>query len=495
MRRPLLSLLLALLSPPLHGYEYAASDRICVADIPRFDTRRPIPIGCEVVDCCPGCPGTGPVELRINVDSRILSGAELTFEGLKTDELARLRVAGKPRPARDRLLVAGGTSRVHGLVYNPDRKPVVARIRPLLQPGAQTKDAVLGIRVAQYLGQSVVNNFDWRFDIRACLKPPPPAPKSPRRDALNIVGIPAGEEVVVMMDVRTLRGCEDGAPSNRSERIFRSAGRTVFVHNLLTAGSCNSEIAVFSRNHAMALVPGHWTNVLGDERTVTLAPPIEIAVNIWVPDDATLDRADTEMNTASTLYADNMVGVLFKPKIRKFSESATPNASGVVHAGTNDSGTECHVGQLRTTDLYTANTLNVYYVNKDYRGRNCAIQQVPNVCTSSSAQWPAADANMIFIGESGSSTTLTHEIGHAFGLRPAECLGHTDSSFGPENIMAAGGGDERKIFTLGQVFRMNTHDDEWGGSMLVANGDPTRPKRACLPNRWDARCPALKVDR
>lgn len=494
MRNPAYLLLMVLAGVSSAGaYDQVAADRICLADVPRFDAQRPIPIGCEVIDCCPGCPGSGPIELRVNVDSRILAGAELTFEGLGAEELRRVRVAGKARPRGERVRLAAGASRVQGLVYDPSRKAPVARLRPILRPGAQTASSIRGITLAQYLGPSLVNQFDWRFDIRPCFKPPPPTARP--RDRLRIVGIAPGDEVVVMMDARTSRGCEDGAPASMKERIFRSSGTTAFVHNIMAPGSaCNSEIAVFSKKHAMALVPGTWTNTLGEERTVELQPPVEIAVNIWVIDDQAHDRADTEMNKASALYTDNMVGVVFKTTIRKLSASTTPDALAVVNAGTNDSGTECHVTQLRTTDLYTPNTLNVYYVNKAFRGRNCAIQQVPNLCTTSSAQWPAADANVIFIGDGGSSTTLAHEIGHAFGLRPAECAGHTDATFGDGNIMRAGGGDERNAFTLGQVFRMNTHDDEWGGSMLVANGVPGRAKRACLPNAWDARCPALKVN-
>jgi hypothetical protein len=317
----------------------------------------------------------------------------------------------------------------------------------------------------------------------------------PACDVLRINGIAPGEEVVVMMDARTSAGCEDGGPGHLKERIFTSRG-TTFLRNMLSPDACNSEIAVFSRDHAMALQPATWTDGLWDEQVVRLRPRVDIDVNVWVIDDAAYARADAETKRATALYIDNRVGVNLRPRIRKLSESTTANPLSVVNAGTNAFGTQCYVTQLRATDLYTANTVNVYYVDKNFRGRNCAIQSVPNVCTSNATQWPAADANIIFIGNQGSSTTLAHEIGHAFGLRPAICGGHTDQlpGFGPENIMQAGGGDERTKFTLGQVFRMNTHADGWGGTVLITDGDPARARRSCAPNYSDARCPALTAD-
>ena len=57
--------------------------------------------------------------------------------------------------------------------------------------------------------------------------------------------------------------------------------------------------------------------------------------------------------------------------------------------------------------------------------------------------------------------TLAHEIGHAFGLRPANSGGHTNgvAGFGDNNIMWGGGPPTRNVFSLGQAFRMNTHTE------------------------------------
>jgi hypothetical protein len=52
---------------------------------------------------------------------------------------------------------------------------------------------------------------------------------------------------------------------------------------------------------------------------------------------------------------------------------------------------------------------------------------------------------------------------------------------------------DRKAFTPGQVFRMNTHSDFWGGTMLIPNNLPSRTPRACAPDVADNLCPALDL--
>jgi hypothetical protein len=59
------------------GLNNAMVDRICIADPAKPPILRttPIPVGCELVDCCPGCLGSGPFEWRINIDSRAFGEA------------------------------------------------------------------------------------------------------------------------------------------------------------------------------------------------------------------------------------------------------------------------------------------------------------------------------------------------------------------------------------------------------------------------------------
>jgi hypothetical protein len=189
--------------------------------------------------------------------------------------------------------------------------------------------------------------------------------------------------------------------------------------------------------------------------------------------------------------------------VQKLSDvqGAPSNAAEIVDAGISDGQFADCVGlaPIRAQPFYIAKTLNVYYVNTPLlAGRNCAIKVVPTEATCfTSAQGDSvrADGNMTFIGPSANPTTLAHELGHAYGLRPISCGAHTSGPDFPDNIMTpddSSSTDPRIEFTLGQVFRMNTHKDAWGGTMLIPNNIPTRVPRPCNPRRSDAGCPKLK---
>jgi hypothetical protein len=243
-----------------------------------------------------------------------------------------------------------------------------------------------------------------------------------------------------------------------------------------------------------------WTNSPGDVHTVTLDPLVEVPVHIWVVDDATATLAQQHIDRAEFLYRENMVGVQLVPTIRKLSDVSTEsNAFQIVRDGINDAGDTCLDGidVIKTKPFYTAKTLNVYYVDGKFTGKNCAIKQSPFPCPTNPASFAAGDANITFVGIKANPTTVAHEIGHAFGLRPAACDGHTEgvATIAKDNLMCTGTtcNADRTTFTPGQVFRMNTHSDFWGGTMLIPNNIPGRTPRACAPNAVGKLCPALDL--
>ena len=309
------------------------------------------------------------------------------------------------------------------------------------------------------------------------------------QDRLKIQGI-NGDSVVVM--VRNAEGCS-------KDLVLRSSGETI-LGNLRPPGGCPAEIAIFSEGNAMFLESpvNTWTNDSGDVHTVSLRPIINVPVSVWVVNDATAALADKHMNTSSDLYQKNMVGVRFVPNIRKIADvSSDADAVRIISNGiarvANDLVCQ-NLGTIKGREFYTADTLNVYYVNREFTGRNCAILETPPVCTDDATAFPRGDANITFIGSTATSTTLAHEFGHAFGLRPRDCGAHTDGlpGFETDNIMSAGGGDERVHFSLGQVFRMNSQMDRWGGTMLISNRLRPGPARECplnLPR--SVMCPPL----
>ena len=324
------------------------------------------------------------------------------------------------------------------------------------------------------------------------------APLSIAQDKLRIQGIPGGESVVVM--IRNAAGCG-------SEQILRSRGETTFG-NLRPSPGCPIDLAIFSESNAMYFESpvNAWTGASNEVHTVKLEPLIEVPVSVWVMDDATAVLARQDLAKAGDLFRRNRAGVRFAGSVRKFSEvSADSSASRIVREGirrdTASNDLVCEkLGAIRGREFNSPDRLNVYYVDDSFTGRNCAILATPSACTGDAAAFPAGDGNISFIGTRATVVTLSHELGHAFGLRPSRCGAHTNDlpGFSKDNIMAVPppntprDGDTRSSFSLGQVFRMNTQEDGWGGTMLIKNRSRQSPVRECplnLPK--SALCPAL----
>lgn len=317
------------------------------------------------------------------------------------------------------------------------------------------------------------------------------------QDKLKIVGIAPGEEVVVMLFGRTSAECMDGT-SSPATTTFSTTGEKLLGNMIPKGRNCPSEVAVFSKNHAMKWLPLNWSDRAGETRTIRLKPLINAALNIWVTTEDQRKKAEADAQKAQDLFIENRVGVRLVWKVRKLSDvpKAPSNAAEIVNAGVDDDAfADCSgIASIQKQPFYVAKSLNVYYVDKqNVKGRNCAIKQVPTSCPAEGVA--RGDGNITFIGNLADSATLAHELGHAYGLRPAECGGHTGPGF-PDNIMASNDSQStapRTNFTLGQVFRMNTHMDKWGGTMLIKNNIPSRVPRRCFPEEPpNAGCPTLE---
>jgi hypothetical protein len=508
--------------------QYNVTDRICISDsvMPPLEKKVPVPVGCKLVDCCPGCPGSGPLEWRIIVDAKVLQGAELRFDGMGVAELRKLKITGNARIEGDRILLRRGNSKIRGIPGKINGKVAVGSLLPMASKdaAAQVQSLPSGtsapdlrsitehITVQQYLGSFPVNDFRWRHIIKPCLA----SVNKPRVpwDTLKVGAHIPGDNVAVMIDARTAAGttgCRDGSEGN--EWVFSatpSSTGNIELPNLRSSAGCNSEVVVFSENHKMYFERNlsTWMDSPGDVHTATLEPLINVPVTVWVADSAAAARAVDEMNNANLLYRQNRAGIQFEPKYEQ--KWTDPTAVTTINNGigtTPQGRTEC-VGlqDLKDKGLYTDRALNVYYVSREIYGRNCAITRTPTTpCPSAGAE--KGDGNVTYIGSLINLVSVAHELGHAFGLRPGPCAGHTSErtatgewvnlpGFGDDNIMGGAATDLADHFTLGQVFRMNTHQDEWGGTMLIENGlRPQADSRACMPNSAANKlCPVLKTD-
>jgi hypothetical protein len=503
MKALLLVFSLSLYSALAAGLNDAIVQRACIRDsvpVPPFATA-PIPVGCELVDCCPGCPALGPIEWHIRLDGKVATRAELRFEGLSQQEVVGLKIKGAAKRDGERIVLRAGSARIAGIPRGAGAPVAVGVLQPLVSEQAARRlpqllraapDLTDRIRVEQFVGPSLVNAFSWTWKPRPCLDSPKPPASA--QDKLEIDGIAGGEEVSVMLFGRTSTGCKDGT-SSANATTFSTTGEKRLGNRLSAGSSCPSEVAVFSKKHAMKWQPLAWTDLPGDVRSVTLEPLINAALNIWVANDTDRMLAEEHAQKAQDLFIENRVGVRLDWKVQKLPDA---NAVQIVNAAVGgDAFADClDLASIRARPFYVANTLNVYYVNKPWPGRNCAIKIVPTTATcitSASGDSPRGDGNITFIGTSANPTTLVHELGHAYGLRPISCGAHASGPDFPDNIMSSSSTTPRSKLTLGQVFRMNTHKDDWGGTMLIQNDIPARVPRPCFPNSAGHTCPKLKV--
>jgi hypothetical protein len=331
----------------------------------------------------------------------------------------------------------------------------------------------------------------WCFSMLLMLVSSVPA--GANGDQLQIAGMESGESVVVMWIGRTSAGCME------EHQILNSTGDVQLPNllpepeNLSPEEKCVSEIAVFSRKHAMVHESvDTWTDSPGDVRIVQLKPLITVPISVWTTGNADEQRARRDMETAGRLFTTNRVGIKLDPRYRRMS----------VDMANRIEAEKCRIAEaLKASPFYTANTLNVYYLgDPGLSSRNCAIVETPPDCENANLI-PVADGNITYITGRSTVTTLAHELGHAFGLRPSKCGGHTNPEetpqlsglFGPDNIMWAAGDSKRQNFTPGQVFRMNVQKDQWGGTMLIKNEMRPGPGRECPSVLASRSCPALHM--
>jgi len=473
------AVVLALLtfSPVAQALHWNLLHRFCpeeVVEIPPLIEDMPIPVGCEVVDCCPGCPGPGFIDWKIRIDENLLRGARLRIEGMDDKRLAELKISGDARIDKQGGIQLGtGDIKISGIPQLIDGQVPLAFISPQLldEKALQEKAAAMdadamdtgddrdvgtGIEVRQFRGNFQVNSFRSRYVLRPC-----PRPLS--GDYLKLTNNIANDSAVAMLDYR-VTGCHND--------FLRRLNSSAYLGNVLSNGACNSTVSIFSDDNAMSYEPNvtSWTDATGDEHVVNLQPIITVPVSVWVANNAMQVRAQNDIANANLLYNQNNVGIQFNATYTSFAGNAGAAATIGIWCPT-----AATVGPLQASAWYTANTLNAYYVNSAFTGVNCG-----------------QDRNMNFIGTTANLGSLPHEFGHAYGLRPSGSWGHTNgvAGFGNNNIMWGGGPGTRDQFSVGQAFRLNTDTS----SMLNANGDRTGPTETCLPNVSGVSCPALSLD-
>jgi hypothetical protein len=421
-----------------------------------------VPVGCEVIDCCPGCPGP-PIDWRIKVQGEAPIRPTLNFENMPGNGLQNLDMDADMKQSGGTL--KNGTTTIRGFKPVKGQRPPVGVLQFLADTNTlarmaeqkkYTGESSFEVEIEQDNGSIAVSRYAGVIIIRwDCLPPRLPS------DKVDLDANTLGDDAVVLVDGRNGSGtCIDDA-------MFRGSN-LVNVGSLLTIGSCRSEVSVFSDDNAMEFFPNVniWTDPLGDVLPSALHPLLHVPVRVWLRmgDAATLARAQADIANANLLFNTNHAGVQFDATFTNVSNNA--QAAAVI---TNTfSCLPAENTALTGSAFFAANTINVYYIDVAFTGFNCT-----------------AVRNIIFVGTTSNNQSLAHEIGHSFSL------GHTNTVAGiPATNVMIGGGAGRTNFTEGQDFRMNLNPT----STLNTNGVRTGPTRTCADATTSAACPALTLN-
>src|SRR5437867_709447 len=94
----------------LELYRRLCFEEIVVIDDPRVH----IPVGCEVIDCCPGCPGP-PIDWHIVVQGDPLRSLDFVFENLTPQIQQNLKLSNNAKWINSNTLrVNAGTTVIRG---------------------------------------------------------------------------------------------------------------------------------------------------------------------------------------------------------------------------------------------------------------------------------------------------------------------------------------------------------------------------------------------
>lgn len=462
------SIALALAAPAIAQINSGAKN-VCIGD--QFAPKPPIefgietfrfPVGCELIDCCPGCPAGGPLDIEVRISGAGIRDAEVHFGDatLKTrrERLAKGRTSVKSVPATTRQRVVTGELRLA-----PDAaylKKAAAKHAGQQQP---RELATARVEIAQMLNGYTVQENRFSVAFHHCGH----SPAKPRRDEIELRGLQGNQAAVTLIDARQrveiLVSGQLAIQANTScTNDWQVAnGGLAGVGNLIERDGCNSEVAVFSRGNAFYFLENlaFWT-LQRETLKISLDSPIKVPLTVWIVAGSRAS-AEGDVAEANRIFSRHRAG---------FELVATYVDASNLAAIWPPVGQWC---TWVTQNHYASGQINAYYIDEiPYAGAvgyNCGP---------------------IFVDTHyAGHRVLAHEIGHSMGLAPGNDHYSQTNSGDPNpqaNLMFwADGGDQ---LTLGQAFRINM--ESW--SDLNRLNLRTGPTRDCHDAN-DAFCPGLGV--
>lgn len=422
------------------------------------------PIGCEVIDCCPGCPGPGPIDLSFMAGGNLLENIIIEFDPGDMDvDIDPIQLAPGASFELSEIPVA-----------EPGEQPIIAHAKVILDkenidsilksPRPELESEIIGsieFVGTQYdiFGGNIVNEIVYVIFYKWCFEP-----LLLSEDMIELRSNAGNDNTVVLIDGRNASGCFDDA-------IYRGED-LVSLSNVLSDGNCNSEISVFSDDDRATFIDSPsppWTDAVGDTVIAELDNMHAIPVTVWLASTNVntmttyQNDAQTHINRAIQVYNDMNSGITFQVTWQQITNNADVNIVETTLQNVITSGL-CTTGNITgDPNLFNNNQINIYY-----------------------AAWTGANGFACgddFIAMTAATPeTLAHEFGHSLDVD------HYYAS--NTNIMWWTGITGRNNFTVGQIFRMNMNSGSCLNTLNVRNG----PTRDCPHITISNLCPDIILD-
>jgi hypothetical protein len=453
-------------------------------------------VGCETIDCCPGCPAPDALSWDVRLAGDFVRSLSLRFDNLAPEAASRVVLTGKAAWSDANTIEIGiGDSRISGLPGNPQMPVILGTGQFVLDPAAVerlrsrarevSRSGVdlgqMSVRVIQMLDRVAVREFEWRYVARDCAGLDPPG-----QDEIHLLTKSGGDQATLLVDGRQPTStCTD-------DEQFRTP-TNVGIGNFLSSGSCNAEVAVFAVDNAMELTPASWTDAAGDVVDVKMKPVIKVPLTVWIvtgPASQRIAEMNQFVNSANALYNGMQGGIKFEPITMISKVSSTVKQAACVR----DSAMAASVADgpaLKSKVGFVSGQLNVYYVSHARGDRGEACELDPSCPLLHPNLHPVT--NMILVNAGWAQfdpAVLAHEIGHTFSLchivDPPPPAAPEISS---KNLMRTSF-TKRDRITTGQLFRVNVNKN----SSLNFNKNRSGSTRDCSGSSSSAACPPLALD-
>ena len=276
-------------------------------------------------------------------------------------------------------------------------------------------------------------------------------------DTINLGAASGSSAATVLLDGRRASCVDDE---------LKTGSGTLSVDNVMTPGTCSSEVAVFAEGHSMQLLApvSSWTDSGGDVVNVAMNGLAKVPLAVWIMFPGPTREAEValEVNRAAELFDTQRCGAEFNATVTDVSQSTFDIEL---------LDTTC----TRSADLkkvgFQSGKVNVYYLRTvdGNQGQRCED----------------GSSDLLLVGAMiNDGETLAHELGHALSL------GHwndTQPATGSNLMLSPASG--RNSLTLGQCFRTNVN----AGSLLNRSGIRTGPTRSCPDGSQNSSCPSLAL--